>query len=288
VSTPTLSAQPQEAANEVQQDIKELVVPKQHSSALMAEAIIAMAVAQKSISFGAAAILIDALKYALEDCPEALSKIQLKETKLSYIQRYGLSVYFREDLFQEIKSSLSISRISLSFDETTNAQTKSQMDFFVRYFSQELGLVVSRYVNSYFLDKKPHEVLLEKFDNLLALLDIKFKDIITVSRDGCATNNLMMKILLERADCCLVDHGSCVLHKVFNVFQVFVNTFAEAVSVDIFKLIQDLVQVMKLSSCRRADYERAAEAIGEIAEHIQVCINLLYLFGCRLISWRRC
>ena len=64
----------------------------------------------------------------------------MSRTKVSYMISHGLGPYFHQQTVEDIQR-IPNTYYTLHFDETTNAQSKKQMDILVRYYSEVHGEV---------------------------------------------------------------------------------------------------------------------------------------------------
>ena len=75
-------------------------------------------------------------------------KYQCGPSKCSYLIKFGLAVYFEEELLAKVKNSAYI----VAFDESLNKKLQEeQMDLMLRFWDNELNKVVSRYFCSQFM-----------------------------------------------------------------------------------------------------------------------------------------
>jgi hypothetical protein len=171
--------------------------------------------------------------------------------KATYVTRFGLAPYFTEQLLRDVtKSGYGF---ALQFDETTTAQVRKQLDVTIRYWSDEAGQVVVRYLDSKFLGHaeadKVTTCLLESItDKGIALSNLVF-----VSSDGPNVNkpviNRINKTLTDSKLPCLVDVGFCNLHVIHNAFGKGLEVFghdAETLSIELYYWF-------KQSAARRED-----------------------------------
>jgi hypothetical protein len=176
------------------------------------------------------------------------SNYHMGATKLHYIINFGIAPYIR-DL---IKSDIVRSPFTMAFDETTNSQTKKQLDLYLSYLNKDGSLVTGAYVGSKFLGHCPAEVLLRSVLEIFDELEINVKYLIGVNMDGAAVNLKFLRLLKEEAkeyNSNVLDIASCVLHIVNNAFRKLLDQLAPSFDVD--KVISDLNFFFKLSSARR-------------------------------------
>ena len=110
-------------------------------------------------------------------------KYQCGPSKCSYLIKFGLAVYFEEELLAKVRKSAYV----VAFDESLNKKLQEeQMDLMLRFWDNELNKVVSRYFCSQFMGHTRAVALLENFKAGLVKLDPKY--LLQVSMDGPTTN----------------------------------------------------------------------------------------------------
>lgn len=77
-------------------------------------------------------------------------KFTMSHTKVSYLIKDGLGLYYLQQLSADVKSSDGY--FTLQFDETVNSQVRKQCDLLVRYWSEKDGTVAVRFLQALFLD----------------------------------------------------------------------------------------------------------------------------------------
>ena len=81
---------------------------------------------------------------------DVVRQFSLGKTKARYIALYGIAPYCKAELIGQINSS---PQFSLSSDESLNiALQKYQMDVNIRFFNNTTNMVVTRYLDSKFLE----------------------------------------------------------------------------------------------------------------------------------------
>jgi hypothetical protein len=82
--------------------------------------------------------------------------ISLSSRKMSYLVSDGIGPYFQEDLVSDIRKS---GFYTVSYDETTNAKKKEQLDVYIRYWSTTTDNVQDRYLTSFQLGHATGDIL---------------------------------------------------------------------------------------------------------------------------------
>jgi hypothetical protein len=228
--------------------------------AFFTEALVCMLVAKKAVSFAATEDLINILKTAVDDS-DIMRAVKLSHTKISYVLRNGLHPHFKEQLIQDLSTSAKKNRVVICFDETTNSQTSSQLDFFCQYWSCDSDQVVIRYLGSYFLGRKPADVLNEKLHLVLSEYKLEPNQVIDISRDNCTTNESLVSDfknkLQEREssrDPVFTNIGGCHLHKAYNSFKVFLKHF-QIDGCNVIEFSSDVNMFFCNSSARKEEFK---------------------------------
>ncbi|XP_023223565.1 uncharacterized protein LOC111624836 [Centruroides sculpturatus] len=94
------------------------------------------------------------------------TQFQLGPDKASYIINYGIAHYFREKLIDDVTSC---DNITISFDESLNKVAQgTQIDLVIKYWDKSKDKVMTRYLNSVFVDHSTADDLLSAFLNGLS------------------------------------------------------------------------------------------------------------------------
>ena len=126
-------------------------------------------------------------------------QFSLGKTKAHYIILYGIAPYCKAELLGQINSS---PQFSLSFDESLNtALQKCQMDVNIRFFNNTTNMVVTRYLDSRFLERPNADNLFTCIhESISGLSESKF---FQLSMNGPSLN----WIVLDKLDDLLVENG---------------------------------------------------------------------------------
>ena len=91
---------------------------------------------------------------------QIVKSFQISKTKCAYYVVYGLTPYFKELLFQNIKAS---PFYSVLFDKSLNHHLQEdQMDVQIRFWDDQSGEVETRYLKSRFFKRPDAENILEE------------------------------------------------------------------------------------------------------------------------------
>lgn len=143
---------------------------------------------------------------------EIAKKFNCGSTNCSYLIRFGLAPFFKEELASNILQPGSV--FVVPFDEPLNRVL--QADLLLRFLDNELNIVVTRYFDSVFLGHTRAEDLLRKFISGLSKLNLAY--MLQISMDGPSTNWKFLDLLehdREESDPnipSLINFGSCGLH----------------------------------------------------------------------------
>lgn len=111
---------------------------------------------------------------------EIASTYALSATKYRYLTTFGLGPHFSKLLANDVKKSPAH---SIMFDETLNAQLQSkQLDVHIRYWSEDLSRVESRYYNSIFIGHSTANDLVEHYAEVTKDLDAITVEIRNIGR----------------------------------------------------------------------------------------------------------
>ena len=143
-----------------------------------------------------------------------VKSFQISKTKCVYYVVYGLAPYFKDLLFQNIKS---LSLYSMLFDESLNYHLQEeQMDVQIRFWDDQSGEVETRYLDSRFFKRPNAENILEEL--LKSIANLPEEKMSMLSMDGPNTNWTVLEKLTDHCDKNefpkLFDVGLCGLHSI--------------------------------------------------------------------------
>lgn len=133
-------------------------------------------------------------------------------TKLRYVIAFGIAPYVKN----LIKKSIARSPFTLAFDETTNVQTKKQLDIYLSYINEDGAVVTGTYVDSKFLGHCSAEVILRCVLEVFDDFEITLKYLIGVNMDGVSVNLKFLRLLKRSKRTkfeCFGHHKLCAPHR---------------------------------------------------------------------------
>ena len=139
-------------------------------------------------------------------------------------------------------------------DETTNAQSKKQMDILLRYYSEVHGEVKVRVLKVVMFGHAFAKTVADEIWKTLQQSGLSSRFLLSLFPDGPNVNKLIKQSinnkLEEQFKRQLVDTGSCQIHVAHNSFRKGIEAYGEAIE----NLCIDLFYFFKLSASRREDY----------------------------------
>jgi hypothetical protein len=217
-----------------------------------AEALWAMKVAEINMSFRSCTEIVELFKLMFPECTIA-KDMHLAEKKIAYVISHGLAKHFDENLKEDIGSSTS--KLTIAFDETTNAQVKKQMDIYIKYWSPEKNMVSTRYLTSVFLGHATADIMLKKLLDVFSSFNISLSKIQSLSMDSPNVNKSLLRkfkeMVKEQTSSAILETGFCNLHVASNAFKQFLNSL----KFNFDEFATDVHYFMKNSAARREDYK---------------------------------
>ena len=113
---------------------------------------------------------------------ETSEKFAIGRTKISYVVRHGLGPAVLEEISKYINACVGC--ITLLLDETKTAQVKKQCDFLIRYWSEELDEVCTRYITSKMFGHTSAEHLMQLTLDDLEECSLPAEKFANISTDG--------------------------------------------------------------------------------------------------------
>lgn len=224
----------------------------QQNQVVKAETLWALHVADGHLSFKSCTETVDLLKEMCRDSSIA-SAMQLKEKKVAYVLKHGIAKHFEECLVKDIADG---AKITLAFDETTNIQTKRQLDMYARYWSKEFNLVTCRYLKSVFLSHATADIIFKELLEAISDFNIPLNKILCLSMDNPNVNKSVFKKLSEEiGQDLLLPIGTSNLHVANNAFK----TFLMALNLNFDEFSNDLYFFLKNSAVRKDDFKSMEE-----------------------------
>ena len=113
---------------------------------------------------------------------ETSEKFAIGRTKISYVVRHGLGPAVLEEISKYINACVGC--ITLLLDETATGQVKKQCDFLIRYWSEELDKVCTRYITSKMFGHTSAEHLMQLTLDVLEEYSLPAEKFANISTDG--------------------------------------------------------------------------------------------------------
>ncbi|CAF4586322.1 unnamed protein product [Rotaria sp. Silwood1] len=183
-----------------------------------AEAVWALTVAQRAISFNSCNEIGDVFRIMFPDSKIA-KEFSMQAKKISYVLSYGLGPHFHQELVKSLKRN---DKFVLCFDEQTNNQNRKQLDLLVRYWCFDQGRVVTRYYKTILLGHATAIVLKNAILDALKTDGLDLKKLLMLGRDSPYVNLSLEKMIeaeMEKIGGGLLKIGGCHLHVVHNGFK---------------------------------------------------------------------
>ena len=171
-------------------------------------------------------------------------------SKVSYLITDALGPYFKELLKKDINDSC----FTLLYDETTNSESKKELQVQIKYWSVG-NKVQTRHLETFFIPNGTAETIKNHLIIAMDNFDLKVKNLVMLGSDGPNVNKKVSKNinewLKELGHSKLIDIGTCNLHMVHNVFLKSLNAFGNEIS----DFIIDIYYFFKQWPTRKADFE---------------------------------
>ncbi|XP_023241751.1 uncharacterized protein LOC111639988 [Centruroides sculpturatus] len=196
----------------------------------------ALAVVKKKMSLNSRSDIINIFKNMFFDTAIA-RQFQLGPDKASYIINYGLAHYFRKKLIDAVTSC---DNITIAFDESLNkVAQRIQMDLVIKYWDKSKDKVMTRYLNSVFLDHSTaYDLLFQTSDIHLDLA------------------NDLDHIEIQNVGKSFVRMGMCGLHVVHSA----IKAGFKVVDWNLLPLLWNLYYLLKDSPTWHAEYIAISES----------------------------
>ena len=196
--------------------------------ALKAELIWAMKVVCSNFSMASCTGLTETFKSMF---PGGVpSHFSLSPQKIKYLITDALGPYFHQQISDDIGTSF----YTVCFDETTNVESKKELQIAVRYWSDSKCLVISRHLQTFFIGKADAQTLYEKINNAISNAKLQFSKILMIGSDGPNVNKTVHKLfndeLIATRSHGLVNIGTCHIHIVHNAYLKALQAFGQDAS----------------------------------------------------------
>ncbi|XP_015930082.1 uncharacterized protein [Parasteatoda tepidariorum] len=197
--------------------------------------------------------------YACDDLKEIFSamfpdavpeQFCLGKTKLSYLITEALGPYFHENLIADVKTS----PYSLLYDETTNNSNHKELQFALRFWSEDYQEIVCRHLKTVFIGHATANDIKKQIENALRESGLSLNKLLMLGSDGPNVNakvwKMMNQNLIEERNKGLIDIGTCNLHVIHNAFLKGIEEFGEVGK----ELIVDIYSFFKKYPARWEDF----------------------------------
>ncbi|CAM4967600.1 unnamed protein product [Rotaria socialis] len=258
-----------------------------------AEIVWALTVARRGFTYNSCNGIGEVFKSMFPDSKIA-QQFNMQSKKISYVMSHGIGPYFHRELVKKIKSR---EKFVLCIDEQTNNQSKKQLDLLVKFWSNDDGLVVTRYYKSILLGHAQASVLQSAICDAFKADGINLKRLLMLGRDNPSVNITLENLIdqeMKKLGSGLLFLGSCNLHVVYNGFKAGLSStswYVENVCTDIYSWF-------KQSPARKEDLADVINDFGDVVEKTLlyftitrwVLLGKFVLFLCenifdRLLTW---
>lgn len=181
----------------------------------------------------------------------------LGRTKISYLITEALGPYFYSLLTEKAKDS----HYSLLYDETTNHGNQKELQFALRFWSEEEKEIECHHLKTVFLGHATAEDIKREIFSVLNEANLSSKNLLMLGSDGPAVNQKVFRImntqLIEERGNGLLDIGVCNLHVIHNAFLKGINEFGDTAK----ELISDVYYFFKKYPSRWEDFKNVQEKL---------------------------
>ena len=224
----------------------------------VAEAAWCMKVAASNYSYNSCEDLPE-LFHFMFPCPYTRD-FTLSRSKASYVISDGLGPYFQELLCQTLRKEGN--PYTLQFDETTTIQNQKQMDLLVRFWSEEKGEVVTRFLQALMFG---HVKGKDVADSIIATMEenqLNKEQFLSMGSDGPNVNKTIWRHLNDHLKSLgftgLVEFMACNIHTVHNGFKYGLSEYGQLAE----QLAIDLFYWFKAHPARKEDYFKTQNELG--------------------------
>lgn len=208
--------------------------------------------------------------------PEGVpATFSLSASKASYLITDALGPYFKNELLKEIQDKNK--KVTIQFDETSNVKTKKELQIRIIYWSDLLGLIVNRHLETRFIERGNAATIFENLENSLDSNRLLQKQILTLARDGPNVNKTVFNKFQEKNKLLniqpLVDIGSCTIHTIHNAFLKGL----ESLSIDISDFIIKVYYFFHHKDLRWSNYQKVQQNLNLPAHSFEKHISTRWL-----------
>ena len=224
----------------------------------VAEAAWCMKVAASNYSYNSCEDLPDLFRFMFP-CPY-INDFSLGRSKVSYVISDGLGPYFQELLCKTIRKEGN--PFTLQFDETVTVQNQKQLDLLIRFWSEEKGEVVTRFLKALFFGHAKGDIVADSIVSTVEEVGLNKEQFLSMRSDGPNVNKTIWKRLNEHLKGLgfpgLVEFMPCNVHVVHNGFKHALSEYGQHAE----QLALDLFYWFKAHPTRKEDYFKAQTDLG--------------------------
>ncbi|XP_067136817.1 uncharacterized protein [Centruroides vittatus] len=159
--------------------------------------------------------------------PEGIS---MSEKKLRYLITEALAPYFQKKMLEEAHSSF----FTISYDETSNVESKKELQIMIRFWSEQTEQVVCRHLNTCLLGRADAETLHTYIIKAIDDANLSLHKLLMIGSDGPNVNQKVLRLFKEDVlgirKKSLVDIGTCTIHIIHNTYLKALHELGEDAS----------------------------------------------------------
>lgn len=183
---------------------------------------------------------------------EIAKKFQMNPKKVAYLTTEALGPHYRDKFLDEIIKNKTL--FSILFDETSNVQTKNELQIGLRCWYQ--GRIITRHLETFFIDNGKADTIVKNILSSLANANLPLEHVLMIGADGPNVNKAVLRKLDEEVlkirNKPLINIGSCSLHIVHNAFEKALKNIGD----DASDLIIKIFYWFKRSALRCSDFRK--------------------------------
>lgn len=195
-----------------------------HSVLLSSQALVLGILAENSLPFAMAPVIIDVAKQLAKD-PLMLQSLSMDRTSAMYKMQYGLSATLVAATVQHLRTG----PFCMNIDEATSKTSKRVLGVLVSYFSPAQNRVVVDHLAAIELFTVDTKSILESLNTLFTEHEIPWQNLLAILMDSCAVmrgskNGLEKKIRGEKNPS-LLDFDGDACHHIHNASRKLAPAF---------------------------------------------------------------
>lgn len=224
-----------------------VIAPKENS--MRAELIWALKTIANNYSFQSCEGVKEVFMEMFPDT-KLLEYFTLSPKKLSYLITEALGPYFKQKMLADLGKGMIIKfcrltdydinflyfveYFALLYDETTNKSGQKELQFEIRYWSQSVKKILTRHLQTFYINHATAEILLQKLNEALNNAGLSQGKLLMLGSDGPNINKKVFRLMNEELKITrrkgLIDLGTCSIHSIHNAFLKGLNNFGSEVS----------------------------------------------------------